>query len=474
MNLLSLAKRAARRLGAPVALIALALTSLLPAVAQAALTQRYAVTARGDIAMIGNIVVDMGDPQRVNNNNRASVFVNVDAANRPTGVPANSSSATLAFSGSVLNAQLYWGGRWDDEAERKTIQMKGPGDAAYTSIQADSINTYASAWQTAGLEGPYAAQADVTAWVKAKGPGAYFGGGIYTQVGAASDNDSLGNYGGWALVVTYADAGQPMRRMLVYDGPSFLEPYNRGNTKTETLTISGLTAPATGIVKASVGALVWEGDRDSTPDWFKRSGAGTVSPGALTSVGRAADDFWSSRISTGPGRNPTLDPSWGMDLAMLDVSSNQAPGVDAIDDLLQHGGDDARPPGGRVLQVSAPHRPDWGAACPALRAWAPAGPDRSTARRRWPSRGGRCRKTARPPRRPSRPGCARWLRSGRRPGRVFARGCGLQIVRRGWWAWRVLRMVQFLKSGCRRSTRRSSAGHSASPSHSLPSPTHCL
>ena len=336
-NLSLRASFALRRWSASVsqALIALVLVVGLasPAEAQRAFAQRASFNDTGDIRMIGNKLLtctdgtgnDAGCPlgapnAGTQNANRNMVFVNVNAANLPAGVPANSSSADLPatlLGSNVLFAGLYWGARSNVPAPdtRGTIRMRVPGSTTYATVTALAANLDtipAQANIAAPL--PYQAFADVTGLVQAAGGGTYFVGGLTAATGVG---DGLGLYGGWSLVVIIKDATEPFRRLMVFDGTQVI------NASTVDVTVTGILTPATGTFTTRAGAVVWEGDDGITGDAFQIS---RLPAGPFTSFSNGlnlATNFWNSSITrlgvAETAKNPNHVNQMALDVDYLDA-----------------------------------------------------------------------------------------------------------------------------------------------------------
>src|SRR5207344_298121 len=104
-----------------------------------------------------------------------------------------------------------------------------PGDAVYRTVTA---TRFAGPEPTS--DGAYQASADVTAVVAGAGTGTYSG----ANIAAATGED---RYAGWTIVVVYRNVTLPLRNVTVFGGFSGVSQFS-----SESVTISGFTAPATG------------------------------------------------------------------------------------------------------------------------------------------------------------------------------------------------------------------------------------
>ncbi|WP_279165027.1 hypothetical protein [Thermus scotoductus] len=292
------------------------------------------VNERGDILLIGNTLMCMSqsgsttqcDTNWMNSSssnntalsngqpdpNRRMIFVNADPAAPPWGQGrGGSSSATLSLppGAQVLWAGLYWGARADPSASgRNAIYLKPPGASSYQQITGTLLGTITT--QATGTTRPYAAFADVTSIVQARGSGAYWVGGILAQTG----NDGLGFYAGWALVVAYRDPNATFKNLVVYNGLAVVSANNPA-----TIVPSGFLTPATGTVNARVGAVAFEGDAGITGDQLLLNGQ------AISDAQNPANNFFNSSVSDMGTRFTNKTPNFLNQMA-VDVDRFDATG----------------------------------------------------------------------------------------------------------------------------------------------------
>lgn len=303
------------------AVLALLAALVLAQAAQAQVVRNFdpraAFNIRGDIALVGNVLLTCSSSTTCTNiqngtttgdNFRDMVYVNVD----PTAGFSNSSTANLALpAGSTVRfAGLYWGGRsGGNTAGRSTLHFRTPTAGSYQAVTASTIDTITS--QGGGQSRPYLAFADVTSLVQAAGNGTYRAGGLT----AATGNDSLGFYGGWSLVVIYERAADPFRRLMVFDGAATIS-----GTSSVSVTATGLVTPLSGAFTTRLGALVWEGDQGITGDNFRLNGNN------LTDTLNPANNFWNSSITRLGTRISAKNPDYVNQLAM-DIDYIDASGI---------------------------------------------------------------------------------------------------------------------------------------------------
>ncbi|MFC4729045.1 DUF7507 domain-containing protein [Coralloluteibacterium thermophilus] len=303
-----------------------ALLFLVHGTAYAQLAERHSFNVRGDVEMIGNALLtctscDQSNSALSNGSTVPMRYVNVEGDLLPAGVPQNSSTATLSLppGATVLSAGLYWGGRApESNADRGTIHFRTPR-GVYRPMVAAATNLHTFPSQGDPGSRPYTAYVDVTDLVAAAGAGTYAAGGLTSDI--TQNGGSLGNYGGWALIVLYEDAGKPYRRLMVFDGNA---GYVNGSNP-QSVTVSGLLTPVSGSFDAYMGALVWEGDGGISGDQFSLTGADVLNPGALSDALSPLNNFWNSGITRLGERftdkNPDYVNQFAVDLKLVDISN---------------------------------------------------------------------------------------------------------------------------------------------------------
>nr|WP_111656736.1 Ig-like domain-containing protein [Isoalcanivorax indicus] len=335
-------------LRARLALLMLVLLTTLSSVAGADIIRAFDTRAsfdqRGDIQLIGNTLLTCTGTGCANiqngtdtggsahNGNRNMVYVNVDAM---AGFP-NSSSADLALpaGATVQFAGLYWGARAAETSlTRGDIRFRVPGTPGYHQISAAVVDTVPNQWTNASSH-PYQAMADVTALVAAAGSGTYTVADLTANNG---NGGTLGNYGGWGLVIIYQDSNEPFRRLMVYDGAAEVDNSNNVN-----ITVEGLLTPLTGAFSTYLGALVWEGDLSYSGDQFRLNGT------ALSDARNPANNFWNSTITRLGQHITTKNPHYVNQLA-VDINYVDASGI------LANGADSATLTFSTTMDAYAPH-----------------------------------------------------------------------------------------------------------------------
>ncbi|WP_304504116.1 Ig-like domain-containing protein [Corallococcus sp. EGB] len=338
---------ASGRVSAPLArawvLSCLVLLALLPQLAAAAPALRYQVDQRGDFVLFGNTLSQecrSGTPAPLvgtvgacgtNITDQASdVHWNTDGltAYADTSVaPADSKSQAMLVlpAGAVVTyARLYWGAvrsvqsRTGPMTPGTTVTLSRVGTGAFsTSVTADSSKGY-----TSGNNYAYQSTADVTALVQQRGTGAYLLAGA-DALDFRNVNDTF-PYSGWAMVVFYRLASEPLRNLTLFDG---LDAVSSGVSATATL--SGFLVPSSGY-SAKLGVIAYEGENSITGDALNFNGA------ALSDAQNPATNFFNgtrSRLGVAQSNDGDLPrfagtpgTTEGLDMDVVDITSRVSAG----------------------------------------------------------------------------------------------------------------------------------------------------
>src|SRR5690349_8760353 len=298
-----------RALGLLCATLALALAAAPAYAADAQFTTRYATTVRGDVAAVGNTLLTcpgscaaIQGSTTANNNDSVMAKVNVD--NDGTNVDSSSATVTLPAGSTVLWAGLYWaadvsagtsGAAAPTPANKGTVRFRGPS-GGYHTITAAPADVLTSSLQATR----YRAFADVTSLVSTSGT--YTVGNV--QAGTGKDR-----FAGWALLVAYRDANQPIRRLTVFDGLGTVQ-----NGTSFSTNIAPFHTPATGTVTTKTGLLSFEGDAGLATETTTFNGH------ALTDALNPVNNAMNSTIESGGVRFTAKSPDYVNQLGMdLDV-----------------------------------------------------------------------------------------------------------------------------------------------------------
>ncbi|NBW86110.1 MAG: DUF11 domain-containing protein, partial [Planctomycetia bacterium] len=229
-----------------------------------------------------------GTGSKLNNNDFRMAYVDIDGDN--TTFNSSSASLVLPAGADVLFAGLYWGARVNSSfptgklSEINNVKFRGPTDGTtYTPLAGTTIGTTTAGAPDSGVS-TYQSFKDVTAIVQTEGAG------VYTMANVQAIKDSADYCAGWALVVVYHSAADPLRNLTVFDGFGSVI-----NSDTITFPISGFTAPPSGPVEAAIGFVSYEGDLGFTGDnAYIDGGAGFQQ---LSNTTNPADNFFNSTIT---------------------------------------------------------------------------------------------------------------------------------------------------------------------------------
>jgi uncharacterized repeat protein (TIGR01451 family) len=251
-------------------------------------------------------------------NNNAYVMRDYDTDSDATTFNESSSAISLPSGSTVLFAGLYW----------SADPTKGAGSgsaAARTTADTDKVlfrtpagpttwnNVTAQKTFTHNGINAYQGFKDVTPLVSGAGNGVYTVANI--QAGTGQDR-----YAGWALVIAYSNPSEPMHSLRVYDGFGVVKD---GDTRVD-IAATGFTTPHNGTVGATIGTVVYEGDRGLTGDSLQVSDNNGASFSTMSDAVNPADNFFNSTVSeTGAivsGRTPGYDNLMGVDIDRFDAS----------------------------------------------------------------------------------------------------------------------------------------------------------
>ncbi|WP_433792420.1 Ig-like domain-containing protein [Actinoplanes sp. CA-252034] len=286
-------------------------------------TTRYSVNTNGSILITGNTnmqcsaavatcaharagINDNNGAETLNNNGYVMGYTDTDGS---ADTFNDSEAAVNMPTGSrVLFAGLYWsadtsagtsGAAARNAARKRIVRFGVPGGAlagvtATTNFEPSGVTTYQQF-------------ADVTAQVAGAGNGSY----RVADIEAGTGND---RYAGWALVIAYYNAAEPMHSLRVYDGYGVVS----SNSASVDITVSGIQTPQTGSFATAIGTVVYEGDYGKVGDALKLNGVSVSDPE------NPVTNFFNSSVSTGgtanTARNPNARNLMGIDADQFDAT----------------------------------------------------------------------------------------------------------------------------------------------------------
>ncbi len=321
---------ALRWLIVPLLAILLLLALAPQASAFRAFSERFAVTDRGDLQMIGNTAMTCpiaapgcaagragtGTPAENNNNGYAMEYVDVDGD--ATTFSSSSADLTLPAGATVLFAGLYWGGESSaTDPERGAVKLDTPGPGGYSDLTAQVLDT----------EGQlYHAFEDVTAQVAAAGSGTY-------TVANLRGNPGINNmFGGWSLVIAYQDSASPRQNIIVFDGLQRATVFGGVS-----IPVSGLTTPDSGPVNTSFGFVSYESDAGAPDETVTLDGT-TISD-SLNPANNVMNSSITRRGTRISAKNPDYVNQLGYDVDLLAADGILTPGSTSATVEIETAGD---------------------------------------------------------------------------------------------------------------------------------------
>jgi uncharacterized repeat protein (TIGR01451 family)/MYXO-CTERM domain-containing protein len=156
----------------------------------------------------------------------------------------------------VAYARLYWGALSAAAGPDETVRVQRPSSNLDTEITQDG-----TARQNDAMTGRfwYQSTADVTALVRAQGPGPYRIAGVESvDIVGLGDTHPVA---GWFMVVFYTLDGQPSRNLAIFDGMDLVDQAIADIS----VALSGFLVPNAGF-NARLGVAVYEGEAQLTGD----------------------------------------------------------------------------------------------------------------------------------------------------------------------------------------------------------------
>lgn len=319
--------RAPLSLVSPLVAVGLLGTSL----AHAAPSTRVAVTQRGDFVLLGNtlgydcaagtpapLVGTVGGCGAHPEDSAPDLFWNdANASTSVTAAEARSTAVlTLPAGAHVSHAYLYWAATSPDGTAGAQATLERVGQGAFTRavVAAHSFTSTNNAYESV---------ADITTTVQQAGAGSYRVSGVRAADLANVDGET--SFAGWAMVVFYERAADPLRRVVLFDGLDAVS-----DQANQTATLSGFLIPNAGI-DGKLGVIAYEGDNAITGDQLFFNGGAP-----LSSAENPADNVFNGTRSTFgvpttmlgdlPQLTGTPQSLAGVDLDVFDITSKLSAG----------------------------------------------------------------------------------------------------------------------------------------------------
>jgi uncharacterized repeat protein (TIGR01451 family)/MYXO-CTERM domain-containing protein len=224
----------------------------------------------------------------------------------------------LPASGHVTHAFLYWAATTTTPGADTSVTLSRTGGFSTEVIAAQSFLSVNNSYQSV---------ADITALIQEHGAGAYTVSDVLT-VDLPNLNNS-NSFGGWAMVVLYERASDPLRNLGVFDGFDAV-----GNGAPASLTLDGFLVPTSGYT-GKLGLVTYEGDNTLAGDQIFFNGGAALSD----AQNPAANFFNGTRSNLGapvstvgdlPQLTGTAQSMAGMDLDIVDVTAKLTPGQTSV------------------------------------------------------------------------------------------------------------------------------------------------
>jgi hypothetical protein len=330
LALAAIAAPAAARAGAPP----------VPEAEHVPFAQRYGAVQRGGIVRAANTAVTCRPAPRsaagaavcpaaragrpAVNGDFQMTYVDVDRD--PNTYNSSRAEVRLPKGSSVSYARLYWGGNLrvgeqKPSEDNARVLVAEPG-GRYQEVLADTVVGH----RVAPEADAYQASADVTGLVRRSGPGLY----TVAQLNVAMGRSAAGAWGGWTLVVAYANPKEPLRLLSLWDGFDVLGAGRE-------ILLPGLPPDATG----QVGLVAYDGDRGRTGESLALF-TGRAAPALLGDAANPRDDVLNSTISGASGKRvPAYAHTLGYDSDVFGLGDAARAGAHRIALRLTGGSDEA-------------------------------------------------------------------------------------------------------------------------------------
>ena len=242
-----------------------------------------------------------GFPQDNNNDHNMVYFNSDDDASTWS---SSSDSLSLGICAEISFAGLYWAGRLGNgfvanEALKDQVKIKAANGDAYIDVFAEETIDF-----DASNVDNYCCYADITDWAINNPVNAR-----YTVANVVADQDDS-SWGGWVLILVYADAAEPMRNLTVFDGLAMITSGwgGGGDNSTVDVPISGFLTPPFGPVDLKLGVVAYDGDRGSSGDQLGFDGTGSFN--YIEDATHDVNNVFNSTHSTGGIMNPWRVPAF--------------------------------------------------------------------------------------------------------------------------------------------------------------------
>lgn len=314
-----------------VALCMALLLSVLATETQAAarpFSIRYTTNTNGNLTQIGNTSMVCSVCTFINN---TSTLINVDRDADTSTYNSSSADLTIPAGSTILWAGLYWSSVSPAVIAGTSsgqVLLKTPSSFGYNSVNPSQLDTAANVGNVASND--YAGFADVTSLVSAGGSGTYWVGNMVTTspcAGGFFANPS-GCWGGWSLIVAYANNNELLNNITVFDGYQ-----NVINATGITMNVAGFLTPLSGPVISRVGLVGWDGDNGAAGGLYTGDSFLVNNVAIFDNCNPTTLDFFNSTVCNlgvpNTSRNPTVGNGYpagmsntlGVDIDLVQLAS---------------------------------------------------------------------------------------------------------------------------------------------------------
>lgn len=232
------------------------------------------------------------------------------------GLARSTAQLTLPAGATVTYARLYWAALRSAGGNTATIEY--PASQRHLDVTAAGADFKTL---TQGGQEYFQGSADVTAFVRSTGSGAYRVSGfnsfsLRNLAGVLITSDVT--FSSWHLVVFYKLDSEPVRNLTLFDGLDYMKNSSLSST------LSGFLVPTTG-AEGRLAVVGYEGDADISGDTVKFNGT------ALTNALNPANNFFNAtRSNLGaavsvkgdlPQLLGTAGSMSGLDIDLVDITS---------------------------------------------------------------------------------------------------------------------------------------------------------
>ena len=278
-------------------------------------TPRFQATQNGGIRILANTTMHCGGstncaeaqaalpfefPQD-NNNGHDMQYLDMDSD--PSTWCSSSDSLSLGICADISFAGLYWAGRLGNGSppdEDLLEQVKISAGGAYVDVFSEETQYF-----NASSVSNYCCFADITDWVAGNPVNARYSVGNVVSVQGSS------SWGGWVLIIVYADALSPMRNLTVFDGVAVITMSGSGNDVVD-VPISGFLTPPFGPVDLQLGVVAYDGDRGEGGDQLGFNGGNGFQ--YISDATHDVNNCFNSTHSTDGVMNPWRQPAFNNNL----------------------------------------------------------------------------------------------------------------------------------------------------------------